>query len=277
MDWLGGRAIHAVKLMGQQAVAVGQGGLVLLSTSTAGQRWGPANLSLSTEVLAALDFHAVATHGPHIWAVGRPGSVVLHSADQGQSWEVLRTGQPLPLSGVHFINPLKGWAVGELGLVLSTDDGGKTWQKRREGGQRAAILIVQAGNQDFPFEIPAILGGNEGYLTTALRVTCADAASASPARASDRQRYLSAQRLAGGAAAEVLWHFPVPGHVVSDQKSLLAHWDRLHADRSAEELLRQLVLAIRVWQPSVVVMDRPTTELDRLVLEALQEALTQAQ
>lgn len=278
VDWLGGRALHAIRVMGQQAVAVGQGGLVLLSASTAGQRWGPANLQLPTEVLAALDFRAVSVRGNEIWAVGRPGSVILHSSDQGQNWELLKTGQNLPLNCVHFVNAKKGWAVGELGLILATEDGGQTWKKLREGGQRAAILVVQAGAANLPLEIPAILGGEEGYLTTALRVTCADAASAPSGKASDLYRLEAAMRQTGGAAAEVLWHFPVPSHVTPD-RTIVSHWNRLHADRASEELLRQLVLAIRVWQPAVVVMEWNPGEpqaMESLIAETLQEALARA-
>lgn len=34
------------------------------------------------------------------------------------------------LNGVHFIDTLRGWAVGDLGVVLFTDDGGLTWVKQ---------------------------------------------------------------------------------------------------------------------------------------------------
>src|SRR5207244_1122425 len=100
-DFLGGRNFRGLHLNGTRAVAVGQGGVVLLS-DTAGVRWGYANLKLPVEVLAGWDFHAVCCRGEHIWAAGRPGSAVLHSPNGGASWQVAVTGQPLPLNGLYF-------------------------------------------------------------------------------------------------------------------------------------------------------------------------------
>src|SRR5205823_1655288 len=131
---LGGRAVCGVQLRGDDAVAVGQGGLLLLSKKARGSTWHyvlDADLKLPREVRACWDFHAVGGVGQHVWAVGRPGSVMLHSPDLGKTWEVVRTNQTMPLYGVHFRDETHGWAVGELGTILATDDGGKTWQPRR--------------------------------------------------------------------------------------------------------------------------------------------------
>src|SRR5215211_3735347 len=78
VDSLGGRNVTALKVNGERAVAVGQGGLVMVSQDTSGVRWGFPDLKLPLEVRAAIDFHAVAVRGAHVWAVGRPGSVVFH-------------------------------------------------------------------------------------------------------------------------------------------------------------------------------------------------------
>ena len=51
---------------------------------------------------------------------------MLHSGNRGGSWEVVKTKQPLPLNGVYFADEKQGWAVGELGAILATADGGKT-------------------------------------------------------------------------------------------------------------------------------------------------------
>ena len=75
---------------------------------------------------------------------GQPGGLARWSsirADQGRSWESYSTGQPLPLHALHFIDSKHGWAVGELGLVLATADGGKTWKRQREGGQRRRRVV----------------------------------------------------------------------------------------------------------------------------------------
>ncbi len=134
MDSLGGRNLCGVRLHGKMGVAVGQGGLVL-TTAAAGSSWSFAELGLPKNTPYDWDFHAVAGFDKHFWAVGRPGSRVLHSADDGAHWEAQATGQPLPLDGVFFADENRGWAVGELGLILATSDGGKTWKPQRRGGQ----------------------------------------------------------------------------------------------------------------------------------------------
>src|SRR5262249_12293965 len=83
------------------------------------------------------------------------------------------------------------------------------------------------------------------------------------------------------AAAELLWQFPVPEHLARAEKTeLVKNWDRLHGDRAADQLLRQLVLALRVWRPAVVVTDNPDpqsgTPLEALVVAAVPGAVDRA-
>ena len=178
-----------------------------------GGSWGFANLKLPQEVRETWDFHAVHGVGNHFWLAGRPGSVMLHSPDLGDTWEVVRTGQPLPLNGVFFLDEKRGWAVGELGAILGTTDGGKTWQVQRRGGQRSAVLFIHARAAGMPLDTVSVLGARDGYLSTALRVTGPDFTSAAPDRATDGQRLSYAWRQAGGASAELLWQFPVASHL----------------------------------------------------------------
>jgi photosystem II stability/assembly factor-like uncharacterized protein len=282
VDQLGGRNFRGVMLRDKRGIAVGQGGLVLKSAGTNGGSWGFVELGLAPEVLSAWDFHAVHGAGKHVWAVGRPGSAVLHSVDAGDHWQIVPTGQPLPLNGVWFHDAEHGWAVGELGSILSTADGGKTWQVQHRGGQRAAVLCVHARATGVAPDTLARLGAEDGYLVAALRVTGADWLSASPARSGEGSRFAEAVRQAGGAAAESLWQFPVGSHLASaDRERLLQAWDRLHGDRAADQLLRQIVLAIRIWQPDVVLTDCPDKEAmdsaaDALVADAVREAFRRA-
>jgi photosystem II stability/assembly factor-like uncharacterized protein len=280
LDYLGGRALCGVQALDDKNfVAVGEGGLVLLSQD-GGVHWGPVDLGLAPEVLAAWDFHAVHSAGAQVWAVGRPGSAVLHSRDRGRSWEVQQTRQPLPLHGVHFADDKHGWAVGDLGLILATADGGKTWQIQRRGGQRAALLLVHARAAATPLEAVALLGGDEGYFSVALRLTSTDGGAA-PAHSSDPLRYAAAVRQSGGLTGEMLWQFPIGSHLArADQKQLLASWDQLHGGRAADQMLAQLVLALRMWRPDVVVADNPDPAsgcaVDALAAEAVREAFRRA-
>ncbi len=281
VDTLSGRSVNGLQLNGKRAAAVGQGGLILLSSDSGGVHWGFADLKLPKETLAGLDFRAVACRGTHVWVAGRPGSVVFHSADQGASWQPQMTGQNLPMNGIAFLDDKRGWAVGELGTVLKTMDGGKSWKVQRQGGQRAAVLCVHARAAGVPLDAIALVGGDDGYLTTALQFSAIDPTAAPLASASEAQRLAAAVRQAGGAAAEVLWQFPLPRHADrADKHQLLAAWNKRHGGDAAEQMLRQLVLAIRMWQPEVVLSDDATdggdSALESLTADATREAFQRA-
>ena len=51
-------------------------------------------------------------------------------------WSVFDTGTTLPLRAMAFADDQHGWAAGELGTILATSDGGRTWQSQRAGGCR---------------------------------------------------------------------------------------------------------------------------------------------
>jgi hypothetical protein len=72
----------------------------------------------------------------HGWAVGNDTSyidpwipsnsgILLETTDGGNNWIVQVDGLSAPLTAIHFKDGY-GWAVGENGLVLRTDDG-STW------------------------------------------------------------------------------------------------------------------------------------------------------
>lgn len=281
VDDLGGRSLLGTYLTPQRAFAVGQGGLLLVS-KTQGARYAYADLKCSPELRASLDFHGIHGHGDHVWVVGKPGSVIWHSGDQGTSWKMQKTGSPLPLHGVHFVDAAHGWAVGEMGVILATLDGGNTWKMQRQAGKRAALMLVHAQASDVPLETLARLGMEDGYLTTVMQVLAADPESASPRRATDSPRLALAVRRAGGCGADMLWQFPVPQHLaLSDKRALLAVWNAQHDNQADKQFLRQLVLGLRVWRPSVVVTDHPDAEKTKnpggaLVAEALNEAIALA-
>lgn len=282
-EFLSGRHVQAVQVVGQRAVAVGQGGLVLLSRDTAGGRWSFAELPFPTETRASWDFQGLHCVGDRIWCVGRPGSAILHSPDQGQTWSVQKTGHPLPLHAVWFLpDALNGWAVGTLGTILGTGDGGKTWRLLRRGGSRAGVLFVHARADALPWDTAAKLAAEDGYLTAAVRVAAPDPATAPPRHALDAARLTAALRRVGGTSGEMLWQFPLPQHLQhSDRTDLEAAWDKLHAGRSGEELLRHLVLTLRIWRPALILTDNAETgpdhpPADALVVATLQQAFQQA-
>ncbi len=284
LDPLAGRTVHGVAwstapLGFAPCFAACDGGAVLTSTD-GGKKWGFVNLGLPAAALAACDFKCVASVGNHVWVAGRPGGFVLHSSDLGKTWEVQKTELTVPANGIHFISEKDGWIVGDLGCIIGTSDGGKTWKVQKAGGQRAAALFLHASSKSTPLDVVAHLGGADGYLCASTSLMNADPATVDPKRASDGERSRYAMRLAGGAAAESAWAFPVAAHAVGlPPRELLATWDRAHGNKANEQLLRQAVLAIRTWQPEVIVCDlyaADTTPADALALNVAKEAFKQA-
>ena len=109
---------------GPRVVAVGQHGLVLLS-SDGGQHFTQAASVPTSAALSDVTFL-----GQQGWAVGQ-WRVILHSSDGGQHW-TLQYSNPRndrPLFGVYFLNSKVGFAVGLWSLLMTTRDGGRTWQQ----------------------------------------------------------------------------------------------------------------------------------------------------
>lgn len=140
----------ALARAGQRLVSVGERGIVLLSDD-AGRTWAQAAVPVSV-TLTGVAF----ANDRDGWAVGHSG-VVLHTGDGGRSWTrqldglaaaqaVLKaarsTGVPAlaeaerlvadgpdkPFFDVYFADAQRGLVVGAYGLILATEDGGRSWQ-----------------------------------------------------------------------------------------------------------------------------------------------------
>ena len=256
-----------------------EGGL-LLSTPDLGVSWQTPATELP-DAAAAFDFYALAVHGPCVWAAGAPGTRIFHSADGGRSWQVWPTGISTPIRALAFADPQHGVAVGDLGAMLLTNDGGRTWQLCRAGGRRTALLGIFAAANDVPLELLARLCGDEGYLGAVEIIGRNDieVAEQSPTHAADRTH--EAVVAVGACGANTAWRFPVRqlGLELSAEQ-VAAVWDRANDGRAFEELRRHLVRLIRMWRPDVIVShdaspqgDTPQEHLvNQLVLDAVEQA-----
>lgn len=158
---LGQKPLMAVVNLGQSLVAVGMRGLIIRSDDQ-GQSWTQASVPVQSDLLAVQ--FPTAQQG---WAVGHDG-VVLRSEDGGRNWSKqldgrlaaqtlsgyyqkridagesglqtyvdqlamnFQAGPSLPFLGVWFEDSENGYAVGAFGMLISTRDGGTTWQPALE-------------------------------------------------------------------------------------------------------------------------------------------------
>lgn len=263
-----GARILATAHGGKYSVAVGHCGFVAVTTGD--QTICPA-LPLPASLLSSIDFQSVCCQGEHIWIVGAPGSLVLHSPNRGQNWQIQTTGQSLPLNAVQFLDAKIGWAVGELGTVLATVDGGSNWKVQRRGGQRAGVMFIHAHAKNTPLDLVADLGLAEGYLTHC------SALSQRPDSLAGTLKFATAVRKSGGAAAATICGFGIPDNVDAlDRNRLQAVWDNQHGTAATNALVRRLAIQIRTWQPEVVICDFAGAPAETLVVEAVQAAVQQA-
>jgi photosystem II stability/assembly factor-like uncharacterized protein len=267
-----GRGIRAVQILHKKLLAVGEGGLVLTSQS-GGQSWGHADIGLPPEARTCLDFNCIASFENRVWIAGRPGSVILRSDDNGATWTACKVKDgAVAIRGLHFVDRNNGWAVGVGGRILKTSDGGNTWNITHDGEGSYETLFVNARAKDVPFDAIATECAAARNSATVV-VTSDPAANSLSACRMDR-----AARLAGGDCGEELTAFPLPSFLQScGSERIINVWNAAHAGRAPQELLRHLVLTLRLYQPqSVIVDDQHGHAVGAIIAEAVTEAAKRA-
>mgnify|MGYP000072133774 FL=1 len=143
------RSLCSVRAMfGAVTRTVGSGALIatLAITSLQSQaEWQdplqtPAMKTLKAPSSLLLD---VISAGDRLVAVGERGHIIL-SDDDGYSWSQANVPVITTLTGIYFVNPTTGWAVGHDAVVLKTEDAGKTWVKQFDGFDANKMVLEQA-------------------------------------------------------------------------------------------------------------------------------------
>lgn len=250
--------------------AAGDGGLVL-TTPDLGRTWFEPPGTLPDFATRHFDLAAVAVHGANVWAAGSPGSRVFHSPDAGRTWRSFPTGTTTPLTSLHFSDPAHGIAVGALGVILKTGDGGRTWQTVRQGARRTPLLAIAARADGMPAEVLAQASAADGYLAALAvlfreppdDVASTPAPQAVTTRGGDdiEGRLQEAVVTAGGTATHRAWRFPVRRDTQRTAEDLVSHLDRETDGRAMEQLESYLVRQIRTWRPDVIVVGGSATRV----------------
>ena len=278
---LGLRSVRRVKLLSaRDGWLVGDGGLILRTTDS-GVSWQTPPTAIPQRVTRHFDFSAVAGVGSHCWIAGSPGTLVFHSADGGRSWESFPTRQNLPIHSLTFVDQQHGWAVGALGTILASVDGGRTWKRQAGGGTRAALLGLFSRPQHVPLEAFAQLSGNDGYLGVVAVLNRQDVEAASPRMRAEPQRTHEALMLCGASQAETAWAFPLrqTGLKLS-LRQIVAGLDEASDGRGLDLLQQHIVRQIRMWRPNVILThsaDPDDTDplshlINQIVLKAVKAA-----
>jgi photosystem II stability/assembly factor-like uncharacterized protein len=246
-------------------------------SSDGGLQW--RNASETNPLPTGFTPHTMAARGRQIWIAGSPGSVVLQSADAGRHWQLQNTGQSLPLRGLHFVDERRGWAVGALGTILHTSDGGKTWNLQQGVRRRAAILGVFATARQVPLEFFARLSAGEGYTSAVCVIGRESRVSTTPYDVPG-QRTREALIESGVTAVDQPQGFPLPPEELQLPASRITRQWSLGGNSPTATLEHYLSRQIRIWRPDVLLTlparPRDGDPLALLLNQALLRAVDRA-
>jgi photosystem II stability/assembly factor-like uncharacterized protein len=113
---------------------------LILKTTDSGYSWQMQNIQDD-------NFKAVKAYGPdEAWTCGYNGSI-FHTTNGGQSWERMRNGNNITkpsykLLDIVFTDPLHGYAIGEEGVFIYSDDGGEHWMELDKFTDAALRCII---------------------------------------------------------------------------------------------------------------------------------------
>lgn len=142
--------------MKKTIISLGLAGLSAVSPAALAESASPPPVPQALEAPARISAKAgnsailaVARAGDRLVAAGERG-IVVYSTDHGQHWTQAATPTSVTLTALRFIDAQRGWAVGHMGIVLHTEDGGATWHKQLDGIQAAqlAFATAQAGGNE---------------------------------------------------------------------------------------------------------------------------------
>ncbi len=92
---------------------------------------------------------------------------ILHTVDGGSNWLQQNSGTNFNLYGVYFADSLKGWVVGDNGLILKTTNGGgvstfQTTFEKTYGGLNSERGVVIDKTNDGGY----VIGGSTASFTS---------------------------------------------------------------------------------------------------------------
>ncbi len=233
----------------------GQAGLLMQSLDK-GAHWTRVVGNKSADQFDYFDFQTIFVREKYLWMAGLPGSVIFFSKDGGATWNSAFTGVRVPLRKIWFSDENNGWAVGDLGTIIASKDGGRTWKIMREGGRRLTFLALWGNGSILPWEMFALYAGEEGFLTR-LHLLARD----------DDRETISDELTWNSKLQEALLETGADGVSESglfrlDSRDLnctpeqiIERFNRENDGKGLEKFRENLVRFLRLWRPSIVIIE----------------------
>ena len=250
----------------RSAWLVGDAAAVLFRPSNR-TAWQTPETPLPVGLASTTNFRAVTALGQQAWVCGAPGSTIWHTPDGGRHWERQATGQTLPLYAISVNSGGLGLAVGALGVVLRTSDGGRQWATVRGRGRRLAMLAVHVTPRTLPLGVVALDSAESGYRSAGFLLS----ASPSEWRSADRT-----VRALGGQGVGADWRLRLDQPELARNPEQLEQRWRIDAEGPVDDMLvGRMVGLFRTWRPSVVIIDAGDQgdHAARLVRQAVVRAI----
>lgn len=228
------------------------------------QTWNRVALPLSPAAQQVCQWRTAAQFEDHIWIAGTPGSIVLHSPDRGVTWNIQGTEQTLPLRSMVFADTQRGWAVGPLGSIIATRDGGRTWYSQRRTSTRLGLLAVTASENQIPW--PALVASSWDEVVASKSISLfGENLEQSADYQIENWKLNEALAPQCGIVEHEAWLNPKP---IESAPSDLSH------------LVARLTMELQCWRPDIVLTDEtggPKLNLaNRGAMAALTTAMQQA-
>ncbi|MDR2641824.1 MAG: hypothetical protein LBC74_03410 [Planctomycetaceae bacterium] len=254
----------------------------ILTTSDNGLNWNIAQGQLPVgEAAMNLDLNTVEVIGNNIWVAGSPGTFIYHSSDAGKTWKAAASGINATIQKITFIDPLNGWAVGDLGIILATTDGGINWTIQRIGAKRVATLgIFGKTSEKIPFEAFVHLCANQGYIGGAMFVFRDEMQQDNSKHIENAVGINTAHEAMLRVGASITFESTglqtLPNEVQTTYKQLIEQINKNTNGKGIEQIRKSLVCAIRQWQPDVIIgtnIGGTKNPVRELVLREIMEAV----
>ena len=244
-------AITDASITGEKdAWAVGQRGAIFRSADN-GLSFRPAKLTYDNpdrqqQTLSLIDFETMTVTEDKIWAAGKPGSCLVSVDRKTLNVAFHKTPVTTAIHRISFVDANTGFAVGDLGVILSTDDGGETWEVRRGKHKRLDMLNICATEANLPLNLLADLACENNLLCGTMLLSKGD-------RSISEAHIHQAAARCGNATMTL----PID----SSEKADLAS--------SKMQVLQNVVKQIRQYRPTCVVINGAS---ESLITQAINAA-----